>query len=87
MRIRLTRKDLEFSEEEALLLDDALHSFAEAKKRARRGLPDYSPHYSAYTPVLALALLKAQKRLEYLTWALIILTVVLAFLTGKAFLG
>jgi len=85
MRVRLTRKDLEFHHEEALLLDEALHKFAEARKG--RGLPDYSPHYSAYTPVLALALLKAQKRIEYLTWVLIALTVILAALTGILLIG
>ena len=85
MRIRLTRRDLEFSEEEALLLDDALRNFLEARRG--KGVVGLSHYLSGYTPVLAIALLKAQKRLEYLTWALIILTVVLAFLTGKAFLG
>ena len=81
----LTRKDVEFSREETLLMDEALANFE--KSRRSKDLPDYSPGYSAYIPVLALALLKAQKRLEYLTWALIILTALLAVLTGKALLG
>jgi len=85
MRVRLTRRDVEFSREEASLLDEALRKFEEARKG--RDLPDFSPHYSAYTPVLALALLKAQKRIEYLTWVLIMLTVVLAMLTGALLLG
>ena len=46
------------------------------------GLPDYSPSYVAYTPVLALVLLKAQKRLEKLTWVLAVLTFILAILAG-----
>ena len=85
MRIRLTKKDVEFSEEEVLLMDEALASFE--KSRRSKDLPDYSYQYSAYIPVLALALLKAQKRLEYLTWVLIGLTIVLAILTGKTLLG
>jgi len=84
MRVRLTRGDVEFSREEAPLLDEALHRFAEARKG--RDLPDYSPHHSAYIPVLALALLKAQKRIKYLIWVLIALTVALAALTGALLL-
>ena len=78
MRIRLTKKDVEFSKEEALLMDEALANFE--RSRGRKDLPDYSYQYSAYIPILALALLKAQKRLEYLTWVLTGLTFVLAIL-------
>jgi len=51
------------------------------------GLPDYSPGYVAYFPVLALAFLKSQQAIARLTWALIGLTVVLAVLAVFSIVG
>ena len=51
------------------------------------GLPDYSPGYVAYFPVLALALLKSQRAIQTLTWVLVGLTAVLAILTGFIIAG
>ena len=68
----------EFSEEDVKALDEALRRFADYKRTS--GLPDYSPNFVAYTPVLAFAFLKAHSALEGLTRVLIFLTAVLALL-------
>lgn len=59
-----------------------LKKFSELHRGA--GVPPYSANYAAYLPVFAIALLVSQqetaklsKRLEWLTWALVLLTVVL----------
>ena len=76
----LSRRATEFGDEDVKLLDEMLKKFYELKGSS--GLPDYSPNYVAYTPVLALALLGSQKRLERLTWVLAGLTITLAILAG-----
>ena len=58
-------------------LDNALRKFAGYKKQRPSGLPDYSPGFVAYTPVMSFALLKSQAAVEKLTRRLIILTYVL----------
>lgn len=68
----------EFDEKDVKALDAALGRFAEYKKTS--GVPDYSPGFVAYTPVLAFALLKAQSVLELLTRVPIGLTAVLTVL-------
>jgi len=76
----LGRKVVEFDKADVKLLDEMLKRFYELKGSS--GVPDYSPNYVAYLPVLALALLWSNKRLEKLTYTLIGLTVVLAILAG-----
>jgi hypothetical protein len=76
----LSRKLTQFDKEDVELLDKMLAKFATYKKGS--GVPDHSPNYVAYFPVLAIAFLKSQQRLEKLTWVLIGLTVVLAIVTG-----
>jgi len=72
-----------FDKEGIQFLDSMLKKFHDLK--GTTGLPDYSPGYVAYLPVLIFALLLSQKRLERLTWALIVLTVVLAVATVWTF--
>jgi len=72
-----------FDKEDVQLLDSVLKKFHDLK--GATGLPDYSPGYVAYLPVLIFALLLSQKRLERLMFALIVLTVVLAVATIWAF--
>lgn len=79
----LTKKLTEFDKEDVKLLDEMLRKFHEYKKGS--GLPDYSSSYIAYFPVLALALLKSQDRLEKLTLVLVGLTIILAILTTALF--
>ena len=43
MRVHLTRRGVELSQEDFSLLDEALRRFEEARKC--RGLPNFSPHY------------------------------------------
>lgn len=65
-----------FDKEDIQFLDSMLKKFHDLK--GRTGLPDYSPEYVAYLPVLIFALLSSQKKLERLTWALIVWTIVIA---------
>jgi hypothetical protein len=76
----ISKRSSRFNKEDVRLMDDMLKRFYELKGKS--GVPDYSPNYVAYIPVLALALLWSQNRVERLTWVLIGLTVLLAFLTG-----
>ena len=62
----------EFDENDVRALDEALRKFANYKKGS--GLPDYSPGFAAYTPVLSFALLKSQAAVEKLTRGLMVLT-------------
>ncbi|HUU62502.1 MAG TPA: hypothetical protein VMX96_01050 [Dehalococcoidia bacterium] len=73
-----TRVLSEFDENDVKALDEALRKFANYKKHS--GLPDYSPGFVAYTPILSFALLKSQAAVEKLTSVLIVLTSVLAVL-------
>jgi hypothetical protein len=72
-----------FNKEDVQLLDSMLKKFHDLK--GTTGLPDYSPGYVAYLPVLIFALLFSRKRIERLTFALFVLTVVLAAATIWAF--
>jgi len=83
----LSKKLTQFDKDDVKLLDEMLSKFANLKQEMRTGLPDYSPSYVAYFPVLALALLKAQRTVQILTWALVGLTAVLAILTGFIIAG
>jgi hypothetical protein len=78
---KVTKALTAFDENDVEALDDALRKFADYKKKRPSGLPDDSPGFVAYTPVLSFALLKSQAAVEKLTNCLIILTCVLAFLT------
>jgi len=70
----------EFNEHDVKAMDEALRKFADYKKHS--GVPDYSPNFVAYTPVLSFALLKSQAAVEKLTRVLIALTFVLAAFTA-----
>lgn len=76
----LTKALSEFDENDVEALDNALRKFADYKKQRPSGLPDYSPGFVAYTPVMSFALLKSQAAVEKLTRRIIILTYVLATL-------
>jgi hypothetical protein len=66
----------EFNEHDVKAMDEALRKFANYKKDS--GLPDYSPGFVAYTPILSFALLKSQAAVEKVTRRLTTLTWVLA---------
>ena len=83
----LSKKLTQFDKEDAKLLDEMLSKFQSLKQETRSGLPDYSPSYVAYFPVLALALLKSQKAVQTLTWVLVGLTAALAILTAFIIAG
>ena len=76
----LTQALSEFDDTDVEAMDNALRKFAEYKKQRSSGLPDYSPNFVAYTPVMSFGLLKSQAAVEKLTRRLIILTWVLAIL-------
>ncbi len=79
---KITKSLAEFDESDVKAMDGAIKKFDDFKKEARTGLPDYSPSFVAYTPILSLALLKSQATIEKLTRWIIALTVVLAVLAG-----
>lgn len=83
----LSKKLTQFDEEDVKLLGEMLSKFDTLKRERGGDLPDYSPDYVAYFPVLALALLKSQKTIQTLTWVLVALTAVLAILTGFIIAG
>lgn len=70
----------EFNGDDVKAMDEALRKFADYKKNS--GLPDYSPGFVAYTPILSFALLKSQAVVERLTKILVYLTIVLAVLSA-----
>ena len=72
----IDKKPSLFDKEDVQLLDSMLEKFHDLK--GTTGLPDYSPGYVAYLPVLILALLSSQKKLERLTWVLMVTTIVVA---------
>jgi hypothetical protein len=76
----LTKALSEFDENDVEALDNALRKFADYKKQRPSGLPDYSPGFVAYMPVMSFALLKSQAAVEKLTRRIIILSCVLAAL-------
>jgi hypothetical protein len=76
---KLTKVLSEFNEHDVKAMDEALRKFANYKKHS--GVPDFSPNFVAYTPVLSFALLKSQAAVEKLTRVLIVLTFILAVLT------
>ena len=77
---KLTKALSEFNEHDVKAIDEALRKFADYKKHS--GVPDYSPSFVAYTPILSFALLKSQAAVEKLTRVLIVLTFILAVLTA-----
>ena len=77
---KLTKALSEFNEHDVKAMDEALRKFADYKKHS--GVPDSSPNFVAYTPVLSFALLKSQAAVEKLTRSLNALTCVLALLTA-----
>jgi len=83
----LSKDYLDFDKEDVQLMQDMMKKFHEMHRGT--GMPDYSNVYTAYLPVFAIALLAAQntvdrltKELVWLTRGLVLLTVVLAVLTG-----
>lgn len=76
----------EFDEHDVKALDEALRKFADFKRAVPSGLPDYSPGFVAYTPILSFALLKSQAAVERLTRRLTFVTRVLAVLAGAQIL-
>jgi len=84
----LSKKLTHFDKEDVELLDEMLNRFATLKGETKLGKTSWwSPDNVAYFPVLALALLKSQKTVQTLTWALVGLTAVLAILTGVLIAG
>lgn len=77
---KLTKGLSEFDEDDVKAMDEALGKFAEYKKSFPSGLPDYSPGFVAYTPILSFALLKSQATMEKLTRWIIGLTCFLGVL-------
>ena len=71
----LRKKQIPFDRNDVKWLDSMMEKFVEWKGKS--GMPDYSPTYVGYTPVLALALLRSEQRLESLTWVLVALTCIL----------
>jgi hypothetical protein len=57
----LSKKLTQFDKEDVNLLDEMLSKFHALKGERGGDLPDFSPSYIAYFPVLTLALLKAQR--------------------------
>lgn len=76
---------LDIKKEDIEVLDSALKKIAEYKKHS--GMPDYSSSWIAYVLPLTLALIKSDKTLRRLTWALIALTLVLIIETAILFLA
>ena len=76
----LKRMLAQFDLEDVKELDAALKRFVDYKGSS--GLPDWSPNFVAYTPVLVFALLKTQSVLQVQTWAVVVLTLVLAVLAA-----
>ena len=77
---KLTKALSEFNKHDVKAMDEALRKFANYKTHS--GVPDYTPNFVAYIPVLSFALLKSQAAVEKLTRVLIALTFVLAALTA-----
>lgn len=61
--------------EDIKALDEVMKKIAEFKEHS--GMPDYSNTWLAYVLPLTLALIKSDKTLNRLTWALIALTIIL----------
>ena len=72
----------QFDKNDVKAMDEARAKFDNFKKENKSGLPDYSPGFVAYTPILSFALLKSQAAMEKLTRWIIVLTVVLVVLAG-----
>ena len=82
---KLTKSLATFDENDMRAMDEALKKFADYKKASKTGLPDFSPQFGAYIPILSFALfalLKSQAAMEKLTRWIVWLTVVLAVLAG-----
>ena len=77
----LSKKLTQFDKEDVQSMNEMLEKFAQFQGEVFKG-KNYSPENIAYIPVLALALLKSQRAVQTLTWALVGLTAVLAVLTG-----
>jgi hypothetical protein len=83
----LLQKDyLRFDEGDVKLMQDMMKRFHEMHQGT--GMPDYSSVYVGYLPVFAIALLASQEfvekltqKLVWLTWILVLLTIVVAGLT------
>ena len=76
---------LDVKKEDIEVLDSAIKKIAEYKKHS--GMPDYSSNWVVYVLPLTLALLKSDKTLHRLTWALTLLTIVLVIETAILFLA
>lgn len=63
-----------------------LKEWDEWRRKRSVGRPDYTTDSIFIVPHV-IALIKAQERLEYLTWVLIILTLILAFIEIKTILN
>jgi len=82
----LNQECLGFDESDVRLMQEMLAKFYEFHRGT--ATPDWSSNYVAYLPVFAIALLKSQqvteklsRRLEWLTWVLVVLTALIAILT------
>jgi len=69
---------------------DKLHIYLkewdEYRRKTSKGMPNFTTDAIFMVP-LVIALIKAQERLEYLTWVLMILTLILAFIEIKTILN
>ncbi len=81
----LNKEMLAFDRDDVKTMQQMLKKFDEFHQGT--GLPDYSTNHGAYLPVFAIALLISQKaiekfgsRLDKLTWALVLLTALMAIL-------
>ena len=75
----LTTKVMDFDPDDVERLDQAIKKFWDLRRS--RGYPDWSDGAGLYSPILSFVLLRAQERLERLTQALVVLSLVLAALT------
>lgn len=75
----VTRTVLDFDKEDIDRLDQALKKFWDL--RAHKDYPDWSHGETLYAPILSFVLLRAQNRVEKLTWVIIFLSIVLVGLT------
>lgn len=72
--------DLAFDEAHWEQINDYLSEWDRWRKEESKGRPDFTDSAIFLVPV-TIALLRSEKRLERLTWALVVLTIVLAALT------
>ncbi|MEX2161069.1 MAG: hypothetical protein WD751_04060 [Anaerolineales bacterium] len=82
----LVEEDISFGKDDVDIMKRMLSKFHDYHQGS--GLPDWSSNYVAYLPVFSIALLISQQKAERtnkilirLTWALVFLTIVIAFMT------